>query len=313
MHTLCNDPHPTVHTWALEALGLVVESSGVMFTPYISSTIGLMAKLFLSDSHTSASRAVQQLGHILCSLLGTLGPELQTNYKLREVIQSLVQELAMDTRSEVAVEGMRCLLRLQMFSPADVDLRWLLIRLRQRLASDDETVLCSVVACLYQIIQTVPRANYVEQLTGIEQQLFNLLDDHPQLDDTQNVIKALVHHASTVEAADIWITLGSRMFVKDNEKDTDGRVGRLAYGWQACQFAVRCVAEIVIQQRSRSYKHSDNCMETTSIWPNTLLVNRLVELIKLAFLASTANVDVVRISGLELLAELVKVNSLLIE
>ncbi|KAI9597123.1 armadillo-type protein [Syncephalis fuscata] len=298
MHTLCNDPHPTVHTWALEALGLVVESSGVMFTPYISSTIGLMAKLFLSDSHTPAPRVVQQLGRILCSLLGTLGPELQANYKLREVIQSLVQELAMDTRSEVAVEGMRCLLRLQMFSPSDVDLRWLLIRLRQRLVSEDEAVLCAVVACLYQIIQTVPRSEYAEQLSGIEHQLFNLLDDDPQLEDTKNAISALVQHTTSDETAATWITLCSRMFVKDNEKDSTSRVGRAAYGWQACQFAINCVCNVVIQQRSLPVNEHQV--------PVKFLMDRLVELVKLAFLASTANVETVRIGGLKLLAELVK-------
>ncbi|RKP10163.1 armadillo-type protein [Thamnocephalis sphaerospora] len=325
MHTLCNDPHPVVHSWALEALALVVESSGVMFTPYISSTVGLIAKLFLAETHAVLDaesmfpphHVSQQLGRILCSLLGTLGPELQSNGKIREIILSLVQELAVDGRSEVATEGIRCLLRLQMFAPLSVDMRWLIPLLRQQLRSESSAVAGSAIACLYQVIQTMPPSESYSQLASLEQQLFDLLDDEPSLDDTKNAIKALINHTADADAG-TWITLCTRMFIKDagraqaassgvsgagSHEGYAGRAGRAAYGWEACQFAIECVRDVV--KRACPQMSAADAPARGHL-PPPVLLEHLLELIRLAFAAATANVPTVRIHGLRLFADLIK-------
>lgn len=51
LHSLACDPHPLVHTWALQALYLTIESAGLMFEPYVNSTLSLIVKLYMSESH----------------------------------------------------------------------------------------------------------------------------------------------------------------------------------------------------------------------------------------------------------------------
>ncbi|KAB8291869.1 hypothetical protein EYC80_006649 [Monilinia laxa] len=48
--SLCNDPHPTVHIWALESLSRVADSAGLTFSGYVASTLGMLCQLIVNNS-----------------------------------------------------------------------------------------------------------------------------------------------------------------------------------------------------------------------------------------------------------------------
>ena len=86
--SLNSDLHLVVHFWALYVLAQVIESAGLMFSQYVSSTLGIIAKLYMADTHEPGGGSVgttnvglgfsayQQFGKIIYGLIGTLGPEL---------------------------------------------------------------------------------------------------------------------------------------------------------------------------------------------------------------------------------------------
>ncbi|PVV00569.1 hypothetical protein BB560_005045 [Smittium megazygosporum] len=52
LHSLSSDQDPLVHSWALRALSEVVNSAGFMYSKYGSDTVRMVAKLYISDSHS---------------------------------------------------------------------------------------------------------------------------------------------------------------------------------------------------------------------------------------------------------------------
>jgi HEAT repeat-containing protein 5 len=85
LHSLAGDPHPLVHTWALQALYLTIESAGLMFGPFVNSTLSLIVKLYMSESHEISAVQANMIGYdtnahvypclgrILYALLGVIG------------------------------------------------------------------------------------------------------------------------------------------------------------------------------------------------------------------------------------------------
>jgi hypothetical protein len=63
LHGLAADPHPLVHTWALQALYLTIESAGLMFGQFLNSTISLIVKLYMSESHEISAVQANIVGY----------------------------------------------------------------------------------------------------------------------------------------------------------------------------------------------------------------------------------------------------------
>lgn len=97
LHSLASDPHPLVHKWALFALWLTIDSAGLLYGPHVNSTLSVVAKLFMSEAHEMTAAMANQpnsesnsevypcLGRILYSLLGVVGPELESSSKIRDL------------------------------------------------------------------------------------------------------------------------------------------------------------------------------------------------------------------------------------
>lgn len=97
LHSLASDPHPLVHKWALFAIWLTIDSAGLLYEPYVNSTLSVVSILFMSEAHEltaalanlpnseSNSQVLPCLGRILYSLLGVIGPELGSAVKVREL------------------------------------------------------------------------------------------------------------------------------------------------------------------------------------------------------------------------------------
>jgi hypothetical protein len=193
LHSLSSDNHPLVHSWALYALWLTVESSGLMFGPFINSTISLLLKLLSSDAHEAASlqlnSAVDQtmiifypiLGKLLHALLGAIGPELQCLTRIRDLCFSIFDEFKNETDSSVVVEAIQCIQQFITFAPKHVDTLTFIPYLQKQLHETGQQHLHSIrkasVTCLYQLTRRDPQlvlnaTNGVE----LEEQLFKLLD-----------------------------------------------------------------------------------------------------------------------------------------
>ena len=88
--SLASDPHPTVHFWALDALSRVSDSAGLAFSGYVSSTLGMLAQLYVAESHGEETNSLASsnievdlptltvLARCINSVINVLGPDLRT-------------------------------------------------------------------------------------------------------------------------------------------------------------------------------------------------------------------------------------------
>ncbi|KAI9012871.1 armadillo-type protein [Gaertneriomyces semiglobifer] len=204
LHSLSSDPHPLVHCWALHALGLAIESAGLMYGPYVNSSLSVALKLYTTDSHELSAPDANTangngnvdvypaIGRILYALVGVLGPELQMLSKVRELCFSLYEELKNEEDEAVVVQAIRCIQHFILFAPKHVDISRLIPFLQLQLVGPGEgkaqmyLTRKAAVTCLYQLAQRNPDLVLDAALNNqLEEQLFALLDV-----ETDSVIRA---------------------------------------------------------------------------------------------------------------------------
>ncbi|KAJ3091723.1 hypothetical protein HK102_013667 [Quaeritorhiza haematococci] len=239
LHSLSSDPHPVVHTWALHSLWLTVESAGLMYGPYVNSTLAVIAKLFMTESHeptaplansssidggnTSSSLVYPALGRILQALLGVVGPELQASSKIRELCFSLYEELKNDSDPSVVVEAIRCIQNFILFAPKHVDIGTLVPFLQVQLSDDFSNGMYLMrrtsVTCLYQLAQRNPGAVLAAAAAvnnQLEEQLFALLDVETDVmvqDEMKDILLALLKHVAPTNPSR-WLDLCKNILSK---------------------------------------------------------------------------------------------------
>ncbi|KAG0088006.1 hypothetical protein BGZ92_006713 [Podila epicladia] len=220
--SLSRDPHPIVHKWSLHSLALTVSSAGLMFSPYVSSTLTNVATVYLAESHepagagsiATANIAMQselsvyhELGRIIYGLIGVLGPELQSSAKVRDLCVSLVEELRNEDDEFVIVQGIRCTQHLIMFAPLLVDMSTLVPFLQARLRrSTGLSLKKAAMTCMYQLVQRDVKSVFQHSMGGLDDQFFKLLDTDPTLMDVKDVVRSWITQTA-LEQPSQWIEI----------------------------------------------------------------------------------------------------------
>ncbi|KAJ3107487.1 hypothetical protein HDU97_004083 [Phlyctochytrium planicorne] len=229
LHSLASDPHALVHTWALQALSLVIESAGVMYGSYVNSTLSLVVKLFMAETHEcyntqSSSLIIPNLsiifGKLLYNLIGVVGPELQMSAKVRELCYGLFQELRHDPDAFVVIEAVRCIQYFILFSPKHLDLHIIVPFLQEQLRNyggNHAYLRKAAVTCLYQMAQKDPGL-VLNAAAGrqLEEQLFALLDVETEemvRSEIKDVITALLNYV-VKETPSKWINICKSIVAK---------------------------------------------------------------------------------------------------
>lgn len=218
--SLSSDPHPVVHCWALESLTMTISAASLMFSGYVSSTLGLIAKLYLVETHepgggsTAVSNAglavgftaYQEFGRIIYELVGTLGPELQAMSKVRELCMNIVEELKLEPDERVNMEAIRCTQQFIMFAQSYVDLKLLVPYLQIQLSSFHLPLKKAAVTCLYQLVQRNAEAVFKTAIPGLDTELFSMLDTEPSLTDVKDVIRSWLKETAIKEPS-VWVNV----------------------------------------------------------------------------------------------------------
>ncbi|KAJ1551770.1 hypothetical protein HK096_000092 [Nowakowskiella sp. JEL0078] len=236
LHSLAADPYPLVHIWALHSLWLTVESAGLMYGPFVNSTLSLIAKLYMSDSHepsttaatintTEVSAVYPIFGRILYSLLGVVGPELSMSTKLRELFFNLYDEFKNDTDPFVVVEALKCIQHFILFASNHIEVSVIIPFLQRQLsvvsasssaysssgsaAAQVYLIRKAAITCLYQLVQRNAEAVLSATNNQLEEQLFALLDVEPDAfvqDEIRDILVKLLQSV-TPTAPSRWINL----------------------------------------------------------------------------------------------------------
>lgn len=232
LHSLASDPHPMVHTWALQGLFLTIESAGLMFGPFVNMTLSLIVKLFMSEAHEisatqanlsgadSNSKVNPCFGRILYAIIGVIGPELQSSSRLRDICFNLYEQFKNnDEDPHVVIEAIKCIQNFILFAPRHVDIPMLIPFLQVQICGSASIIRKASVTCLYQLAQrdatSVLEAANNHQL---EEQLFGLLDietDPMIRAEIKDILSALLRHVAETKPSR-WIDLSKSILAKNS-------------------------------------------------------------------------------------------------
>ncbi|KAL8946295.1 MAG: hypothetical protein Q9222_007289, partial [Ikaeria aurantiellina] len=341
--SLCSDPHPVVHVNAVEALAQVIDSAGLAFSGYVSSTLGLLAQTWSFDTHNEEAAAINTSNHELeistpaavaraiDATINVLGPNLQDTSKARELIFSLLSQYEHDRSSIVQAEGLRCWEHTYLYDPRHVDLSIYVAQLQNYLASSDNSLCAVAVDGLYNLVRR--DAQLVFQLAGerLEEQIWLTLNDRPNIDGVQSLIEAWLSQTSLVET-DKWILRIQQVLTKSAARQIeqtaqnakaaaepdlqDEEVAGFATGEtkeqgaaptsEASQELLRWqVRAFALQCLSALVATIDKHLESdSSSIAGQILQSKVGDVIRMAFHASTSSVVELRVGGLKLINQI---------
>ncbi|GAC76103.1 uncharacterized conserved protein [Moesziomyces antarcticus T-34] len=354
--SLSNDPHPTVHYNALEALHVVVDSAGLSYSPYVASTLGMLVKLYMLDTHEPEGGSAgsvnlradlpahQAVCRVVNALIGVLGPDLQESARVRGLIHCLLSEFAHESDAGVVVESTKALQHFNLFAAQFVDIAAWIAQLRTQLNGKQRTLKLAATTAFYQLVQREALA--MSRIGGdqLVEEFFAQLDEDPKLDGAREVIISWLHKTADL-APSGWIDLCQRIMssaparqtpsdaskrkdaqpslatmLQDEEAATidlgaDTNAVKLnATGgsrWRTQLFALQCLHQVFVTvHNAGKHEHfstpSGARNDAASPQRRLLMSSRVVDLIRMAFTASTsANIEI-RLEGLVVLRDVIE-------
>ncbi|KAI1093332.1 ARM repeat-containing protein [Rostrohypoxylon terebratum] len=231
--SLCNDPHPTVHFWSLEALADAADAAGLGFSPYVSGTLGMVSQLYLSDTHhAEVSSAISMslemelsttaaITRCIDSLVNVVGPDLQDSTKSRELILTLVDQLQNEENVLVQRESLGCLEHLSLYAPGHMVFSDYVKTLQKYLNSEIPSLRDVAVDGLYNLMKRDSRDVLEAADTGFEDQLWLVLDVSPSHDGIRNVIRNWLRQTSLTET-ESWLLRCQNVLKMTRQKPVEG-------------------------------------------------------------------------------------------
>ncbi|ESK97884.1 clathrin-coated vesicle protein [Moniliophthora roreri MCA 2997] len=342
--SLINDSHPVVHFWALKALARVVNAASLAYGPYVSSTLGMLLKVYSMNSHEPEGGTLSNanlsgdhpaypvVAQIIDAVINVLGPDMQESVKTRTLVLNLVHNLFMEGDEGIRVEAIKCFQHFLMFAPEHVNIPDLVNSFRNNLASPRRPLKVASINALYQLVQKDALA--MSKLGGdrLVEDLFGMLDDDSSVEGVRNVISSWLQQ-TVIYNPSAWIDLCQRIMARTtasqqvadaasrtNARDDEGESlnlggqessgrSRLTSRWRTQLFALQCLHSIcTIVSKSGRREHLDVYYARSRELPTAgLLVTRVADLIKMAFTASTAYVTEIRLEGLVVLRDVIQV------
>ncbi|KAF9474335.1 clathrin-coated vesicle protein [Pholiota conissans] len=344
--SLINDPHPVVHFWSLNALARVIDAASLAYAPFVSSTLGMLLKVYLTESHEKEGGTLSNANisgdlpaypivcQVIDAVITVLGPDIQESARTRALVQGLVNEFSLEDDEGICVEAIKCIQHFLMFAPEYADIPDLVNRFRGHLASSRRPLKLASINALYQLVQK--DALSMSKLGGdqLVEDLFGMLDDDSSVEGVRNVISSWLQQ-TVIYNPSAWIDLCQRIMARttasqqvadaatrQNLRDDEGEslnVGlsqeskagersRQTSRWRTQLFALQCLHEICLIVANSGRKEHLNAIvaRTLGIPSAGLLFSRVSDLIKMAFTASTAYVTEIRLAGLVVLRDVIE-------
>lgn len=332
--SLARDPHPAVHTRALQALAQVMEAAGVAYEPFAASTLELVAHLCASASHEpeggsagSANlrahwAASPALARVLGAVVGVLGPELLEAPTKRTLVYALLLYLARDAGDAAAAEAVHGLQRLGLVVPTLLETRVGAALLHDALERGAaHAPLAHAAAGAY--VQMAQRGTAWLAQHGGPALLVGLLarlDRDPSLQGVRTLVQVWLRDTAGTRPC-AWVDLARRLWTALDAPDApDARRGgeadeaaaalapaaraaaRAAPGWRTQLFLLQCLHQ-VLQLAGTGPAAAQHAGPTADARDPRSLSHRVGDLIQLTCSASTATHCAVRRQGLRVVRE----------
>lgn len=273
--SLSKDAHPVVHYWALHSLSRVVNAASLAYAPYVSSTLGMLFKVYVSPSHeleggtlvnsniSGDLPAYQATCQIIDAVITVLGPDIQESTRTRTLILDIVRRLASEEDEGIRVEAIRCIQHFLLFAPEHIDVPELITQFRTHLNSSRRPLKLASIHALYQLVQK--DALLISKVGGdrLVEELFAMLDGDPSIEGVRKVISSWMKQ-TVVYNPSAWIDLCqkimSRTTASQQATDAATKAGIISFDDEGESLSVGIGSEAT----------SDNQNRPTSRWRTQL-------------------------------------------
>ncbi|KKK21581.1 hypothetical protein P175DRAFT_0559608 [Aspergillus ochraceoroseus IBT 24754] len=345
--SLCNDPHPVVHFWALGGLERVANSAGLTFSPFVSSTLGMLAQLYNADSHNEEAQTLATsniemsfltpvvISRCVDSLINVLGPDLQDITKTRNLILTLLRQFQLEENPALVTESSRCLDHLSLYAPNYVDFSGYVRRLQNELSANDPLMKDVAIRGLTNLMKRDATAVINAASPALEDDIWLAFDDTPDNPILRSLIKDWLQQTALSET-ELWIQRCHNTLTKtrvkteelppmsaikpsandipddevagfasaiagagQGEGSNDAVSGQELLKWQTRNFVMSCLSELLdlVQEA---------ILPDQTIPAELALQQKVGDIVRMAFSASTANVIELRVWGLKIIDQVLK-------
>lgn len=350
LNSLSSDPHPSVHVWSLESIGRLSNAAGLNFAPYVTSTLGLLAQLYYSDSHNEEVNSLAWsnlevelptpavITRCVGSLINVLGPDLQDAAKTRDLVMMLIEKFGAEKSPLVLIEGLRSQEHLSLYAPNHVDIVAYIRQLQRNLSSPVPPIRVTSLDGLHNLMRRDAERVVAVAETGLEDELWLLLDKTPDEDVIKSIIRNWMHQSGIQNTAQ-WIqrcnTILTKITMKKTAKPVEtttkksagapdlqdeeiagfaaaagagaedavgGSSSQELLKWQTRTFAMDLLAELLRMVERDAAQNVQSAAELQ-------LQGKVADVIRMAFSASTTGVIALRIRGLQIINQLLKMFS----
>jgi hypothetical protein len=350
LNSLSSDPHPAVHFWALESISLVANSADLNFGPHVTSTLGLAAQLYVADTHNEevASLASSNfevdlpspavVARCIDSIINVLGPDLQDATKARDLVMALIDQFQTEPEELVLVESLRCLEHLSLYAPGYMDFAQYVKRLQTDLDSELPQIHIMAVDGLHNLMRRNADEVIRTANPGLEEKLWLVLNKSPDEEVVKSIMRNWLQQTGLSDTAS-WVQRCNSVLTKLTMKaDTkpvtaapkstaapeiqDDEVAGFAAAstagaedaaagsstqellkWQIRTFAMDLLGELFAMVVRDSGANEGSPAEAA-------LQSRIADVVRISFSASTAGVVALRLRGLRIIDQVLKVCSL---
>ncbi|KAF1844910.1 HEAT repeat protein-like protein [Cucurbitaria berberidis CBS 394.84] len=344
--SLGNDPHPVVHFWAIDSLSRVADSAGLSFSSYVTSTLGMLAQLYAADTHNDESASLASsnieidvptpavIARCIDSTINVLGPDLQDVAKARDLILTLVGLFQGEADELVVIEGLRCQEHISLYVPGHMDFSAYVKHLQRSVESSSTQIRDMAIDGLHNLMRRNTEEVIRSADLGLEDQLWHVLDRDSEHEVVRNIIRNWLHQTGLSDTA-TWVQRCHSVLTKTKKVDAqdlaetkpkagatdlqDEEVAGFAAAsnapgaesgdarqtsqellkWQVRTFGMDCLSELVAMVgKEATFRAESPCVMA--------LQQRVADVVRIAFSASTAGVVQLRIRGLKIIDQVLK-------
>lgn len=346
--SLGNDPHPIVHFSAIDSLSRVADSAGLSFSSHVTGTLGMLAQLYAADSHNEESASLASsnieidlptpatIARCIDSTINVLGPDLQEMAKARDMIMTLISLFEKEPDELVRIEALRCQEHVSLYAPGQMRFTDYVKHLQASLESPSTQIRDMAIDGLHNLMRRNTEEIIRAGDPGLEDALWHVLDRQPDHEVVRNILRNWLHQTGLTDTA-AWVQRCHSVLTKTKKVETQevietkpkagaqdlqdeevagfaaaanapgaevgqaGQTSQELLKWQVRTIGMDLLSELVAMvSKEAAFREESPCV--------LALQHRVADVVRIAFSASTAGVVQLRIRGLKIIDQVLKVS-----
>ncbi|KAF2180230.1 hypothetical protein K469DRAFT_640024 [Zopfia rhizophila CBS 207.26] len=316
--------------------GYVSSTLGMLAQLYAADTHNEESGSLASSNIEVDLPAPAVIGRCIDSTINVLGPDLQDMAKARDMIMTLIGLFKAETEALVIMESLRCQEHLSLYAPGHMEFSVYVKELQKAVESNSAQIRDMGVDGLHNLMRRNTEEVIRAADPGLEDQLWFVFDRVPEHEVIRNIIRNWLHQTGLTDTA-VWVQRCQTVLTKtkrvpeaeaatetkpkggvpelqDEEVagfaatsnapgDDAGRPNQTSQEllkWQVRTFAMDCLSELLAMVSREASSREDP--------PSSLaLQQRIADVVRIAFSASTAGVVQLRIGGLKIIDQVLKI------